>query len=121
MERHIELPNLAPFVREFTEEHRTKPVTLEVLVGSTWNIQERGMPLMGVDLETKGPHAPIVEILLGDAVSGEHRHLTHAVHRVTGVTVELDENEEERRLIVEDEDGSRAVLSIDSQGGGRWL
>lgn len=121
MERRIELSNLAPFVREFTEEHRTKPMTLEVLVGSTWNIEESGMPLVGIDLETKGPHAPALEILLGDVASGEQRHLTHTVHGVTKVTVELDLNEEQRRLIVEGDDGSQAVLSIDSNGGGRWL
>lgn len=113
MTRHITIPNLAPFLQDFSETHRARPVTLEVLVGATWNIQETGVPLVGLDLETRGSGAPALEIMLGDEVSGERRHLTHTVPRVTGVTVELDEKDDERRVIVEGDDGFQAVLSID--------
>lgn len=113
MDRQITIPKLAPFLQDFTEEHRAQPMTLEVLVGAAWNVQESGMPLVGLDLDTRGPDAPALEIILGDEATGEKRHLAHTVNRIRGVTVELDENEDEQRLIIEGDDGVQAALSID--------
>jgi len=112
LDKHITIPKLAPFLQDFSEEHRAQPMTLEVLVGNTWDVQESGLPLVGLDLDTRGADAPSVEIILGDQASGETGHLTHTVRRVKGVIVEVNDKEVERRVIIEGEDGSRAVLSI---------
>jgi hypothetical protein len=111
--RHVTIAELGPFLRDFTVTHRAQPVTLEVVVGSTRNIQESGVPLVGLDLETKGPDAPALEILLGDELSGEKRHLSHIVPRVQAIEVELDAKGAEQRLVIAGDDGSQAVLSID--------
>lgn len=88
-------------------------MTLEVLVGSTWDIEESGVPLIGLDLETKGRDAPKLEIILGNEESKDKPHLSHTVRRVTGVTVEFNDKDEEQRIVIAGDDGDQAVLSID--------
>lgn len=111
MRRHITIRNLSAFLRDFTETHRSQPMTLEVLEGATWKIQETGMPLVGLDLDTKAKDAPALEILLGDETSVERRHLSHTVNHVKRVTVEGNKEDVER-LVIEGGDGTQAVLSI---------
>lgn len=113
MDRHVRAPKLDPFLRSFTVEHRAQPVTLEVLDGATWRVQESGLPLVGLDLDTRGRYAPSLEIILGDETSGEKRHMTHSVRRVRHVTVEKNDLDEDRRLVIDGEDGSRVAISID--------
>jgi uncharacterized protein YndB with AHSA1/START domain len=112
MRRDIRIRNWSAFLQDFTETHRAQPVTLEVLEGATWKIQEAGMPLVGLDLDTKAKDAPALEIFLGDEASGERRHLAHTVNHVKRVTAEGN-RENVDRLVIEGGDGTQAVLSID--------
>lgn len=110
-QRHIRASKLEPFLREFSEKHRARPVTLEVLSGATWKIEESGMALVGLDVDTRAAAAPAVDIVLGEEGSCT-RHLRHTVTHVRGVMVELDEHEQEQRLVIEGKDGAEAVLFI---------
>ncbi len=73
---------------------------------------EHGLPLGGLDLQTKGEGSPVVEIILGGE-KPEQKHLTHSISDVTQVAVKFDNAGREEILEIENEKGAKVLLSFE--------
>jgi hypothetical protein len=75
--------------------------------------EERGLPLGGIDLETKGTEAPRVEIMLGGQ-GPEQRHLTHTITNVQRVYVKIGEGNIDEVLEIESRKGTKTLLLFET-------
>jgi len=112
MKREIELSNLKTFLKDFSERHETRPVTLKLLYGTTPMTEAEGLPLIGIDFDSQPSGAVDVEILMGDEGSDGKRHLAHTVSDVKRVVVEMEKGNRETRLILESGEGEKALLGL---------
>lgn len=112
MKREIDLSDLKSFLKGFTERHETRPVTLQLVYGTTPMTEAEGLPLIGIDLDSQLSGAVDVEILMGDEGSDGKRHLAHTVADVKRVVVEMEKGNRETRLILESGEGETAKLAL---------
>jgi hypothetical protein len=112
MSRDIELSNLGAFLKEFNERHERRRVTLKLIRGTTPMTEAEGLPLMGIDLERRSSQILDVEILMGHEALDGKRHLTHTVSDVRRVSVETENGDREKRLILESASGELAILGL---------
>ncbi len=112
MKQEIELSSLKSFLKDFTERHETRPVTLNLLYGTTQMTEAEGLPLIGLDLDNQPSGALDVEILMGDEGLDGKRHLAHKVADVKRVVVEMEKGNRETRLILEGAKGEQAMLGL---------
>lgn len=112
MKREVDLSNLKEFLKDFTERHETRPVTLHLLYGTTPMTEAEGLPLIGIDFDRQPTGAVDVEILMGDEGSDGKRHLAHTVADVKRVVVEMEKGNREIRLILESGEGETAMLGV---------
>jgi hypothetical protein len=112
MKREIELSKLKSFLKDFSERHETRPVTLKLLYGTTPMTEAEGLPLIGIDFDNQPSGAVDVEILMGDEGSDGKRHLAHTVSDVKRVVVEMEKGNRETRLILESGEGEKAMLGL---------
>jgi hypothetical protein len=75
--------------------------------------EERGLPLGGIDLETKGTEAPRVEIMLGGH-GPQQRHLTHTITNVQRVYVKIGEGNIDEVLEIENQKGIKTLLHFEN-------
>jgi hypothetical protein len=113
MKREIPLSNLEGFLKGFNERHETRPVTPELLDGTTPMTEAEGLPLIGLDLDRQPSGSLDVEILMGDEAPDGKRYLAHTVSDVERVVVEMEKGNRETRLLFEDGEGGRATLELD--------
>jgi hypothetical protein len=112
MSRDIELSNLEAFLKEFSERHERRRVTLKLIRGTTPMTEAEGLPLVGIDLERRSSGVVDVEIMMGDEGLDGKRHLTHTVSDVRRVRVETEKGDREKRLILEGGSGEQAILGL---------
>ena len=111
MNRIIERNEWAAFVREFSKTNFLRTTRLEVLDKSGAQMEERGLPFAGLDLELKGGDAPRVEILLGG--EGLHdRRLSHTIPQVIAITVKVGSDGRDEVLKIESGNNTSTLVSL---------
>ena len=108
MDRNIERNQWAIFLKKFNKKNQSRPTWLEVFDQMGVQTEERGLQLMGIDLEMRAEGAPRIEIMLGGQGEDE-RHLTHTITRAQRVNVKISEM------------GGDEVLEIESEGDVKTL
>jgi hypothetical protein len=121
-EKRIESPAAGwrAYLREFSGRNAARLTRLGVIKadGVTEDFWlEDGLPLVGVDIDTKGNDAPLVEIMLG-ARGEAGRSMTHAVRRVRKVGIKLAADGSDEGLDVEDGGGVTTVLRFEPRASG---
>ena len=103
------------YLREFSSQNAARITRLgqiKVNGGTEDFWLEDGLPLAGVDIDTKGDDAPLVEIMLGARGEAE-RNMTHTVRRVRRVGIRLAADGGDEGLDVEDGEGVTTVLRFE--------
>ena len=103
------------YLREFSSQNAARLTRLGAIKanGGTEDFWlEDGLPLAGVDIDTKGDDAPLVEIMLG-ARGGAGGGMTHTVRRVRRVGIRLAADDGDEGLDVEDGEGVTTVLRFE--------
>ena len=99
------------YLREFSRQNGGRLTRLGVVkrgerLEDLW--LEDSLPLAGVDLDTAGADAPLVQIMLGREGASE-RSMTHTVPHVGGVVIRLTPDGREDGLDIEDETGTTVL------------
>lgn len=85
--------NWSTFLKFFSEQNKNRATRLGVFDNQSgapvdyWI--EDGMPLEGIDVDTRDGNTPTVEIMLGDATRTDSQHLTHTITNVKTVKIIL--------------------------------
>jgi hypothetical protein len=103
----------------FSEQNRTRLTRIAVFEGEPGNMNdywlEDGMPLQGIDVDTGGKDAPVIEIMLGDAVgNADSSHFTHIVSAVRFARIILSASGESDGLDIEDAEGKTTILRFEN-------
>lgn len=108
MGRTIEIPRQtwAVYFDNLNKRALSEPVRLEVENRDIGDQEmTRRLPLVGIDLETKGSEAGDIEVTVGD----ERQEFTHAIDNPTRVYLKVDD------------DGNIDCMEIEDQGDGKTL
>jgi hypothetical protein len=71
-------------------------------------VQALDLPLRGVS--QTGPHSAHLAVEVGD----EQQHLTHEIHDVTAMTIEMTDTQAERALIIDSADRTETIVTFRS-------
>lgn len=110
--------NWAEFLRLFTRQNINRPTRIGVFEGAPPGMTdywlEDGLPLKGIDLDSRGAHAPTVEIMLGDADKPGARHLTHTVANTRFIRFILSITGEADGVDIENAEGATTILRFEN-------
>ena len=117
MRKDIEQTQWTNYLAEYTRRNRGRPTRLEVIGGvdgdDFW--LECGLPLTGIDTDTHGKDAPLVEIMLGGRSAQESdKHVTRSIARVRRVTPETSEDGRDQGLEIEDSESVTTILRFET-------
>ncbi|NIS07316.1 MAG: hypothetical protein GWO07_00805 [Candidatus Dadabacteria bacterium] len=113
MDKIINIDEWADFFSKFNKINSSRATHLREFDEMGAQTLEHGLPLGGLDLQLKGEGSPIVEIILGGQKPGQ-KHLTHSVSNATQVAVKFDDSGREEILEIENEQGTKVLLSFES-------
>ncbi|WP_287128618.1 DUF5335 family protein [Candidatus Cyanaurora vandensis] len=110
----VESTQWADFLYAFTNRNETRATTLEIYDDQGDQEQQRGLPLVGVDLDTHSTHGPSLTIMLGeDSTEGDQdRHLTHTITGVQALLFQRNIDDQDQALHIESKDGTTTVLTF---------
>lgn len=120
MRQDIEQTRWSDYLAEYSRRNVGRPTRLEVIGGANgddfW--LECGLPLTGIDTESRGKDAPRVEIMLGggSAVDAKN-HLTRSITRVRRVTPDTGKDGRDHGLEFEDSENVRTILRFEEPVG----
>jgi Family of unknown function (DUF5335) len=91
------------YFNEFTSRNHSRPTRLEVFGELGAQIEERGLPLVGIAMGKNGSALPSVEIMFGGNDAIDKRHLTHVIANVQEITPKrgLDGRDEALEIVGE--------------------
>ena len=115
MGRTIEIPRQtwAVYFDNLNKRALSEPVRLEVENRDIGDQEmTRRLPLVGIDLETKGSEAGDIEITVGD----ERGEFTHAIDNPTRVYLKVDDDGNIDCLEVEDQDNGKTLIFFEGSG-----
>jgi hypothetical protein len=102
--------NWSVFLKLFSQQNRNRMTRIGVFEGEAGEMTdywlEAGLPLAGVDVDTHGKDAPVIEIMLGNQGKDDLRHLTHTVHNARFIRVVLSASGEADGLDIENSEGT---------------
>lgn len=103
----------------FSEQNAMRPTRVSVFEGEPGAMSdywlEDGLPLLGIDVDTRADQeTPTVEIMLG-SISGESgSHMTHSVPGARFARIVLSASGETDGLDIEDFEGKTTILRFES-------
>jgi len=110
--------NWSAFLQLFSGQNKRRPTRIGVFEGEPGAMTdywlEDGLPLEGIDIDTRGENAPTVEIMLGDAREPNSREFTHTIARARFVRIVLSASGESDGLDIEDEQGATTILRFEN-------
>jgi hypothetical protein len=113
MIKGIEYNQWAAYFRGFNLRNRWRPTRLEVLSEAGARETERGMPLVGISLESDFEGSPRIHIMLGNHDAIDPRHQTFTITGVRRVTPRGGINGLDEALLIEDEQGEKNLLCFE--------
>lgn len=114
MSNEIKREEWTTFFNEFSKHNRSRPTRIEVFGELGAQEAERHLPLNGIVVDENGSSAPRIEILLGDGLPSDTRHMTHVVTKATAVFLKTDAGGQDEALEIEDADGTKTLLCFES-------
>ena len=118
MEQVIKSADWPHFCRDFSDRNRLRATLLQHIQAPWARLEERGLPLLGIDLEQRHHSLPDVMIMLGDEDrdpqpdADERRHLCHTVRGVLRITLKADQENTDQVLLIEASNGDHTVLHL---------
>ncbi len=118
MEQVIKSADWPLFCREFSDRNRLRATLLQSIQPVGARLEERGLPLLGIDLEQRHQALADLLIMLGDehrdaeGYSGERRHLCHTVRGVLRITLKTNQDNTDHVLEIEASDGEHTLLHL---------
>src|SRR6266567_7433586 len=109
----IERNQWKTFLDEFSKRNQLRPSRIEVIGEIGDQEEEKYLPFIGVNLETKGSAAGSVEIILGGETAGEPRQLNHLIEHVERIAPLLGTTTIEEGLGIEDKEGNKTLLHFE--------
>ena len=115
MGRTIEIPRQtwAVYFDNFSKRALNTPIRLEVEnrdIGS--QEMTRRLPLVGIDLETKGSEAGDIEVTVGD----ERQEFMHHIDNPTRVYLKVDDDGNIDCMELEDQDNGKTLVFFEGSG-----
>lgn len=108
----------AAFIKLFSEQNKSRPTRIGVFEGEPSNMTdywlEDGLPLEGIDLDSRGGDAPAIEIILGNSEKSGSRAFTHKIANVRTVKIILSATGESGGLDIEDDRGATTILRFEN-------
>jgi hypothetical protein len=109
--------NWSAFLKFFSQQNHLRPTRIgvfeQVRDTTTDYWLEDGLPLAGIDVDTRGEDAPTVEIMLGDNAKAGSRHMTHIVKRAQTARIILSADGEDDGLEIKDAEGKTTFLRFE--------
>ncbi|WNG55184.1 hypothetical protein F0U59_10640 [Archangium gephyra] len=115
MGRTIEIPRetWAVYFDNLSKRALNEPVRIEVENRDIGDQEmTRKLPLVGIDLETKGSEAGAIEVSVGD----ERRELMHRIDNAVRVYLKIDDDGNIDCLAIEDQDDGKTLLFFEGSG-----
>ncbi|WPB75225.1 DUF5335 domain-containing protein [Archangium violaceum] len=115
MGRTIEIPRetWAVYFDNLSKRALNEPVRIEVENRDIGDQEmTRKLPLVGIDLETKGSEAGAIEVSVGD----ERRELMHRIDNAVRVYLKVDDDGNIDCLEIEDQDDGKTLLFFEGSG-----
>jgi hypothetical protein len=110
--------NWSSFLTFFSRQNRHRPTRIGVFEGVPGAMTdywlEDGLPLEGIDVDTRGSDAPTIEIMLGSNGNPERGEFTHKIARALFLRIILSASGESDGLDIEDENGATTVLRFEN-------
>ncbi|HVE55423.1 MAG TPA: DUF5335 family protein [Pyrinomonadaceae bacterium] len=107
------------FLETFSRQNHNRPTRLGVFEGEPGAMTdfwlEDGLPLGGIDLDSRGEAAPVIEIMLWDREKKDARHFTHTITKARSVKIILSSSGESDGLDIEDENGAMTILRFENK------
>jgi hypothetical protein len=113
MRDEIKRENWTEYFKGFSKRNEARSTRLEVFGEIGAQLEERHLPLAGVDVEDSGKDAPRVEIMLGGG-GDDPRHLTHTITRVNRVMLKLGADGRDEAIEFEEAGGAKTVLQFEA-------
>lgn len=110
----IEREQWKNFLDEFSKRNQMRATRLEIVGDIGAQEEEEHVPLIGVSLETKGPDAGSVDIILGGETAADPRHLAHRVRHVQQIAPLIGPTGLEQGLGIEDSEGVKTLLIFET-------
>jgi Family of unknown function (DUF5335) len=115
MGRTIEIPKQTwtVYFDNLNKRALSEPVRLEVENRDIGDQEmTRRLPLVGIDLETKGSEAGDIELTVGD----ERRAFTHVIDNPTRVYLKVDDEGNIDCMEIEDQDNGKTLVFFEGSG-----
>ncbi|OJT20632.1 hypothetical protein BO221_32135 [Archangium sp. Cb G35] len=115
MGRTIEIPRetWAVYFDNLSKRALNEPVRIEVENRDIGDQEmTRKLPLVGIDLETKGSEAGAIEVSVGD----ERRELMHRIDNAVRVYLKIDDDGNIDCMEIEDQDDGKTLLFFEGSG-----
>jgi hypothetical protein len=112
MRRHIEREEWASYFDGFNRRHRWRPTRLEAIAESDAQEIERGLPFVGIKLDTS-VEPPNVNLLLGNRDATDPRHLTYVIRQAQRVASTRGVDARDEVLEVEGGGGEISALRFE--------
>ena len=115
MGRTIEIPRetWAVYFDNLSKRALNEPVRIEVENRDIGDQEmTRKLPLVGIDLDTKGSEAGAIEVSVGD----ERRELMHRIDNAVRVYLKIDDDGNIDCLEIEDQDDGKTLLFFEGSG-----
>ncbi|MFY0564554.1 DUF5335 domain-containing protein [Archangium lansingense] len=115
MGRTIEIPKQtwAVYFDNLNKRALSEPVRIEVENRDIGDQEmTRRLPLVGLDLETKGSEAGDIEVTVGD----ERQEFTHHIDNPTRVYLKVDDDGNIDCMEVEDQDNGKTLIFFEGSG-----
>jgi hypothetical protein len=119
MDTAVKQHNWSKFLKLFSEQNLSRKTRISVFEGAPDAMQdywlEEGLPLAGVDIDTRGERAPTIEIMLGDTTKADSQHMTHVVSNARFVKIVLSAGGEADGLEIDDAEGKTTILHFEER------
>jgi hypothetical protein len=110
MSGFIERSQWKSFLDEFSKRNRLRATSLESIGEFGAQEEEKFLPLVGINFETKGDAAGSIEIILGGETAAEERHLTHTITDVERIAPLIGTTGFEDGIGFEDKSGGKTLV-----------
>jgi len=111
--------NWSVYLENFSRQNKARPTRLGVFEGEPGALTdywlEDGLPLEGVDIDTRGGTAPTIEIMLGTDPKSGARAFTHTITKTRLIKIILSAGGESDGLEIENESGAVTVLRFENK------
>ncbi len=110
--------NWSVFLENFSRQNKARPTRIGVFEGEPGSMTdfwlEDGLPLEGIDLDTRGETAPTIQIMLGESAKPDSRAFTHTIVNTRFVKIILSASGESDGLEIENEKGAITILRFEN-------